>query len=142
MGFQHTFHENFKVEVAGSPGAWSAAAQASNWVQFAGVGRQATLIALAGELDANMAVAVYQATDSSGSGAKAISGLSGTFTNGTDEGGYGLITVNDDDLDTGFDYITAYVTPGAADGFAAAWVIGKLYDHPADDSDAAFTDSL
>lgn len=140
MGFQHSFWENFKIAVAGSPGTYSAAAQATNWVQLAGVGRQATLIALAGELDADMVVAVYQATDDAGSDAKAISGLTGTFTNGTSEGGYGLITVNSDDLDDGFDYVTAYVTPGATDAFAGVWVIGKLYDYPSDDSDAEFSD--
>lgn len=142
MGFAHTIRENFDIAVGGSPATYSAAAQATNWVQLAGVGRQALLVCLAGELDADMTVAVYEATDNAGSGAQAIAGLTGTFTNGTDEGGYGLITVASEDLSDGYDFVTAYVTPGATDAFACVWVIGQLHEYAADNSDAAFNDYL
>jgi len=138
MGFGHTTSENFKYAVAGTPGTWAAAAVYGSWVQLAGVARRAQLIAVNGELDANMTVAVYEATDASGTGAQALTGLTGTFHNGADEGLLGLIEVRDDDLSDGYDYIAVLCTPGATDTFAAVWQLGELYSYPADNSTAAF----
>ena len=140
MGFNHTVQESFKFAVAGSPGTYTATPQFTEWVQLGAVGRNATLIALAGELDEDCIIEVYEATDALGTDAQELTDVTTgeTFVNGTDEGGFGLITVRDDSLTDGFQFVSAYVTPGSTDVLAMAWMIGGLYDMPADNSDAAF----
>jgi len=133
MSFPRTIREGLAVRTAGTPGQWAAAAVYGDWVALKGVGRRAALIALAGELDGDMTVEVFEATDSSGTSAQELTGVTTgeTFANGTDEGNCGIIEVQQDDLSAGFSHIAVRCTPATADGFAAAWVISQLYEYPA-----------
>lgn len=139
MAQGRTLRENLAVRMGGTPGAWAANASTyGNWVHLAGVGRRALIIALNGELDADMLVEVFEATSGSGTGAQELTGITTgqTFVNGTDEGKVGVIEVLDSDLTSGFEYIAVRPTPGAADSFAAVIVIGDLYEAPADNAAA------
>lgn len=137
-----TMFDNLQFLQGGTPGSWAANADSyGNWVELAGVGRQAVLIVSNGELDSNMLIEVFEAQDAAGTGAQELSGVTTgkTFTNGTDEGKIGIIVVRDSDLSDGFSHVAVRPTPGAADSFAAFWVIGDLYEAPADNSGAAFS---
>lgn len=124
-----TFNDNHAVRMAGTPATWAAAAVHGNWIAVAGY-RRFTFITLNGELDGNLVAAVYKATDSSGTGAAALSGLTGTFTNGTDEARVGIIEVRDSDLGTDTTHISLRVTPGATDSFAAVCILSEPYELP------------
>ncbi|MBZ0304472.1 MAG: hypothetical protein K8I82_00255, partial [Anaerolineae bacterium] len=82
------------------------------------------------ELDADMDITVYEATDAEGSGAQVISGLTDDFVDGTDETRAGIIEVRDDDLSDGFSYVGLLVTPGAANTFCAFALLGEAYQNP------------
>jgi hypothetical protein len=84
-----------------------------------------------GELDGNMVVQVQEATSAAGAGAQNLSGLTGTFTNGTDEGRVGLIEVRQEDLSSGYTHVSLLVTPTATDSFAAVAILDELYEAPA-----------
>jgi hypothetical protein len=124
-----TFNQNNAVRVVGTPGSWAAAAVDGLWHNMTGYQR-ATFIPMNGELDANMAVAIYAASDAEGTGAEALTGKSGTFTNGTDEGRAGIIEVLQSDLPAGKPYVTARCTPGAADAYACALILSENYEAP------------
>ena len=64
------------------------------------------------------------------SDAQAITGLSDSFVNGTDESRVGLIEVRDADLSDGYRYVTVQVTPAATDGYACIAVLGEPYEAP------------
>lgn len=131
-----TLTQNLTARMMGTPGPWAAAAVFTRWVQLGKVGRRALIIAGNGELDANMLIEVFQATDSSGTNAAELTAITTgvTFVNGTDEGHIGIIEVLDTNLSEGYDYIGLRVTPGAADTFAAFVLIGDLYDAPAENA--------
>jgi hypothetical protein len=133
MTLMRTLREGLAARMMGTPGTWAAAAVYTNWVQLGKVGRRALIIAGNGELDADLTVEVFEATDASGTDATELTGITNSqkFTNGTDEGRVGLVEVLDTDLTDGFDYIALKVTPGATDSFAAFVVISDLYDSPA-----------
>lgn len=144
MTFARTFNNNYAVRSMGTPGTWSAAAQyaQSTWINMQGF-RRAIFIGHAGELDANMTVAVYEATDSAGTGAQAVTALAGTFTNGTDEGLPGVIEIRDADLTAGYNYINVLVTPGATDGFSGVLLLADPIAAPVTntvDTHVAFVD--
>lgn len=140
MGFMHTFFENFKIAVAGSPGTYTATPQFTEWVQLAGVARNASLVMLAGELDGDVTCEIYEATDALGTGAQELTDVTTgeTFTNGVSEGGWGGITVRDDQLSDGYTHVAAYVTPTATDALAGCWILGSAYDYPVDNDAAEF----
>lgn len=100
-----------------TPATFAAAAIYGNWVSLA-EHRSVTFIMGNGELDGDFAVAAFEATDSAGSGAQALTGKSDSFVNGTDEGLLGLITVYDYELSSGFTHVTIKATAGATDSFA------------------------
>jgi hypothetical protein len=126
-----TFNDAFAVRSMGTPGPWSAAAQyaEATWIDMAGF-RRAIFLPHAGELDADMTVAVYEATDNAGTGAQAVSGLNDTFTNGQDEGLPGILEVRDCDLTAGYRFVNLLVTPGAADGFSGVVLLTEAYERP------------
>jgi hypothetical protein len=126
---ERTFNDNHAVRLVGSPAAWAAAAVYTDWTSMVGF-RRCTFLVGNGELDANMAMAVYEAKDATGTDAQAISGLSDTFHNGADEDRAGIIEVRDTDLTVGYPYVALLVTPGAADSFCAFAVLGEPYDLP------------
>lgn len=126
---ERTFNEAHAVRLIGSPGAWAAAAVYTDWTSMVGF-RRMTFIVGNGELDANMAIAAYEAQDASGTGAQALSGLSNTFHNGADEDRAGIIEVRDTDLTVGYPYVALLVTPGAEDSFCAFAILGEPYEMP------------
>lgn len=140
-----TLSQELAVRTVGTPGTWSAAAQyGTTWHSMVGYNR-ALFVLMVGELDADLPVAIYEATDSDGTSAQAVTGLSGTFVNGTDEGKVGLIEVLSSDLTDGFPYVNIRVTPGATDAFAAAVLLGEAVENPVSNTAAdgvSFVDRL
>lgn len=131
-----TLNENLGIRAIATPGTYASGyAQAGSYVSLQEYER-VLFVCMNGELDANMPVAILEAQDANGTGAQAISGLAGTFTNGTDEGRVGLIEVRDADLSEGFTHVTVRVTPGAADSFSAFAVLGDPYQLPASNGTA------
>lgn len=144
MTFARTFNNNYAVRSMGTPGTWAAAAAyaESTWTNMQGF-RRAIFIGHAGELDADMTVAVYEATSSAGANAQAVATLTGTFENGTDEGLPGIIEIRDADLTDEYHYINIRVTPGAADGFSGVLLLADPIDAPVTntvDTHVAFVD--
>lgn len=128
MGLR-TINENYAFRAVHTPATYAAAAVYGTWISMVGF-RRCLFESIVGELDANLAVAVYEATDVTGTGAQAISGLSNTFHNGSDEGRVGLIEVRDADLSDGFTYVTILVTPGATDQYGCIAMLGEPYTAP------------
>ena len=124
-----TINENYAFRLVSTPGSHAANAHYGEWIDMLGF-RRCLFVAVAGELDADLDVAVYEATSSDGDDAAAITGLSDDFANGTDESRVGLVEVRDSDLSDGFRYVTLQVTPGAADGYACIAVLGEPYEAP------------
>lgn len=126
-----TLNDNLAVRAIATPGTYTSGfAQAGSYVSLVDY-RRVLFVCMNGELDGNMPVIVLEAQDSSGTGAQTIAALTGTFTNGTDEGRVGLIEVRDDDLSDGYTHVTLRVTPGAADSFAAIALLGEGSELPA-----------
>lgn len=128
-----TFNKNWAVRMISTPATHAANAHYGSWIDIRGF-RRCAFLPVAGELDADMPVAVYEATDANGSGAQPISGLSNTFHNGSDESRVGIIEVRDVDLTVGFNFVTLQVTPGATDGYACVAVLGEPYEAPVDNT--------
>lgn len=124
-----TLNEHLAVRMVGTPASYADFTTNLTWVDLTGYNR-ALFIVGNGELDGNMVFTVKQASASDGTGAKDLdTTLTGTFTNGTDEGRVGLIEVRASDLDEGFPYITLEINPGAAD---TAFAIAVLEGYTAD----------
>lgn len=124
-----SFNDDWAVRLVGSPASWANAAVYTDWVAIAGYRRCVFLVGN-GELDADMTLAVYEATSAAGAGAQAISGLSASFVNGTDEDRAGILEVRDSDMSAGYTHLALLVTPGAADSFCAFAVLGEALDYP------------
>jgi len=127
----HDFNHNFAVRNMGTPAQWADATlyAVSTWISMAGYDR-AIFLPHCGELDGDMVVSVYEATDSAGTGAQAVSGLTGTFTNGEDEGLPGIIELRAAQLTDGYQYINLQVNPGAADGFSGILLLTDAKSAP------------
>ena len=125
-----TFNDNWAVRMVSTPATHAANAHYGEWIDMLGF-RRCAFIMLAGELDADMAAVVYQATDDSGSDAQVLdTTLADSFINGTDESRVAIAEVRDADLDDGFRYVTVLVTPGNTDGYACVAVLGEPYEAP------------
>ena len=141
------FLDNHAVRQVSTPATYAAAAVYGLWINMVGF-RRATFIMSNGELDSNMAFKVYEATDSSGSGAQEVdTALRNTFTNGTHEAYVAAIEVLSDDLTDGYPYVTVQVTPGATDTYSCVVLLSDPYVAPvSNNNDAtdkvAFADSL
>lgn len=98
--------------------------------------RRAVLALQPAALSANATVAVIEAKDASGTDAQAITGLSATLTDGTDDGKLALFEVLDGDLSSGFSHVTLRVTPGGTDTFGAFALVGDLHEYPASNASA------
>lgn len=139
-----TFHERNAVRVVATPGAWAAEAAYGAWIDIRGFQRL-TFIPINGELDGNMTFAVYEATANDGTDAQAVTGLTGTFTNGTNEGDCGIIEVLSRDLSDGFPFVTLQVTPAAADTYSCIGILSDPDVAPVANAVAnnvAFVDSI
>jgi hypothetical protein len=131
-----TLNDNLAIRAVATPGSYSSGvAQAGSYVSLVDY-RRVLFVCMNGELDADMPVIVLEAQDANGTGAQTIAALTGTFTNGTDEGRVGLIEVRDDDLSDGFTHVTLRVTPGAADSFSAVAILGEGSEQPAANASA------
>ncbi len=128
-----TFNENNAIRMSNTPAVYAAASVTGTFVDMTGF-RRATLITGNGELDGDMPVQVMEATDTSGTSAQALSGLTGTFTNGTDEARVGVIEVREADLSSGFKTVGARVIPAATDSFFGVWVLSDAYENPVDNA--------
>lgn len=125
-----TLNDNLAVRMVHTPGdAYAAAATAGTWHSMVGF-RRVMFVPLVGELDGDLTVAAYEATDSSGTGAQALSGITDSFVNGTDEDRVGILEVRDTDLSAGFSYVTVYVTPTATDAFGCVAIFSEPHDAP------------
>lgn len=124
-----TFNDNNAVRMAATPATWAAAAVYGNWIAVAGF-RRFTFIPMNTELDGALLVEVFQATSSVGAGAAAVTGLSNTFANGTDEARVGIIEVRDSDLLATTTHIALKVTPAATDSFGAVCILSEPYEAP------------
>jgi len=125
-----TFGQAFAVRSMGTPATWSAAAQYANatWVDTRTY-RRIIYLPICGELDANMTVVPYEADDAAGTNAQVIdAALTGTFTNGTDEGLPGIIEILSGELEKPF--VNFLITPGATDGFAGILLLDEGTDQP------------
>jgi hypothetical protein len=125
----HTFNQEWAVRLVGSPAVWANAYVYTDWVAIAGHRRVVFLVGNA-ELDGDMALAVYEATSAAGAGAQALTGLSDSFVDGTDEDRAGIFEVRDIDLSDGFTHVGLLVYPGATDGFCAFALLGESYERP------------
>jgi hypothetical protein len=124
-----TFNDDWAVRLVGSPATWAAAAVYTDWTPIAGFRRCAFIVGN-GELDDDLAMAVYEATDASGTDAQAISGISDSFVNGTDEDRAGIFEVRDSDMSDGYTHLALLVTPAATDTFCAFAILGEAYSYP------------
>lgn len=130
----HTLSDMLAVRMGATPATWAANnGTYGNWVQLKGKARRALCIVLNGELDGDLLMELFEATDSSGTSAQELSGITAgqSFINGTDEGKVGVFEVLADDLSDGFSHVAVRPTPAATDTFAAVWILGDLYEYPA-----------
>jgi hypothetical protein len=125
-----TLSEAFAVRMAATPATWAAAANYGNWIGLQGY-EGALFICGNGELDGNMTVALYEATDDEGAGAQALTGVTESFANGTDEARVGLFEIRADQLTAGFTHVALRCTPGATDSFAGYAVLFGGHNLPA-----------
>lgn len=125
--------DELAVRSLATPGTWAAAAVYGSWIQIKGKCREVLLVPINGELDADMTIKVYEATDSSGSGAQELTraATAQKFVNGTDEGRVGAIVVKEGQLSAGYSHVTLQITPGATDSVAAIAILGGLYAYKA-----------
>ena len=126
-----TINDDFAIRPVATPGGWTASAQYGSWIDMTKY-RRALFVVINGELDADATIAAFEATDNAGAGAQALSGLTGTFTNGTHEGYVGLIEVLKEDMTLTYDFLTLRITTGATDTIAAIALLGDIAtDYPA-----------
>lgn len=144
MTVLHTITQGLEFRNLTTPHQFAAEATDLTYVSLVEA-RRAVLGIQNQSLAANATVAVIEAKDSGGTDAQAISGLSGTLTDGTDDGLMALFEVLDGDLSDGYTHVTLRVTPGATDTFAAFALLGALNERPASNLVAdgvAFVDKL
>jgi hypothetical protein len=124
-----TFNQNNAIRMINTAATYAAAAVYGSWLSMVGYDR-CTVIGVVGAMSADVVMAIYEATDASGSDAQALTGLTGTFTNNEDEGLPGLIEVRAADLSDGFTHITALVTPAASASFGSLGIFSGAYAMP------------
>lgn len=124
-------HEDVVVLATVDPDVLTATTHDSDWVDMADFS-EALVVVMAGTLgsSATFDAAVRQATDSSGTGAKAITGKAITQLTqaGTDQSDtQAVIRVRGDDLDVanGFRYISVRLTVGTASSDGGAVILGR-----------------
>lgn len=139
-----------RVAVVGriDPDAYSASTVTSGWISMTKWDRLLAII-MAGDLGASATLdaKLRQATDSSGTGAKDISGKAITQLTqaGTDSDKQALINLRAEELDVnnGFNHVQLSMTIGTAASDAGAIILGLDPRYPpAVDSDAASVDEV
>lgn len=130
------------------PDAYAAGTYTTGWIAAKDFHRFLAIVK-AGDLgvSATLNASLEQATDASGTGAKAITGKAITqFTQaGTDSNKQALINLRPDELDVanGFDYFRLSMTVGVATSDAAGEVLGIHGRYgAASDNDAATVDEI
>ena len=136
------------VAAAIDPDAYAAGTYTSGWVSLADFGQLAAVVQV-GTLGASATVdaKLEQAQDSSGTGAKDITGKSITQLTkaGSDDDKQAVINLREDELDTdnNFDHARLSVTVAVAACDAAGLVIGVNPGYgPAADKDASTVDEI
>lgn len=130
--YGRTFSKTFAVRMVHTPGdAYAAAATDGTWVDMTGF-RRCVFLPMAGELDGDLAMSVYEATSAAGAGAQEVDGtnLADSFVNGTDEDLPGVFEVRADDLTTGYNYVTLRATPTSTDAFGCLALLYDAYEEP------------
>ena len=140
--------ESIAVVAMIDPDNYTAATYSSDWVAMKDFER-AMAVVMAGALgtSATIDAKLQQATDSSGTGAKDVTGKSITQLTeaGTDDDKQAVINVRGEELDVanGFDYVRLQVIVGTATSDAGAIVLGINPRYaPASDSDLASVDEI
>lgn len=129
------------------PGAKTAGAHTSDWVNMANFDQVLAVLAV-GTLGTSATVdaKIQQATDGSGTGAKDVTGKSITQLTqaGSDSNKQVVIGVSAADLDVAndFDYVRLSVTVGTATSDAAAVIVGLASDLPATGVDLSTVDEV
>ena len=122
-----TLQDSVAVVATIDPDAYAAAAYTSDWVDMSKF-HDIQAIVLAGEMDATSTIDIVlqQATDSSGTGAKNITGKSATQLTDTDDDKQVVLNCRADELDKDnkFDFLAVKVTVGTAASDMGAVIIG------------------
>jgi len=107
-----------------------AGVEATEWVSLANYHR-AVVMVFCGALTGTLDVAVWQATNAAGAGAKAVTGKAITQLAATDDYEQVIIELQTEELDAdgSFDYIRAQCTNGAANVFGC-YVFGVVPRYP------------
>lgn len=110
------------------PDAYAAGTEVTPWLSLADFGAIQAVVSV-GDMQATSTVdaKLEQATDSSGTGAKDITGKSATqFVAGTDDNKQSIINCRSEELDVanGFDYVRLSVTTATAASDSGGFVIG------------------
>ncbi len=139
-----TFSEDIAIVGVIDPDANAAGNLTSDWAD-AGLFGEITAIVTVGTLGTSGTIdcVLQQATDSSGTGAKDITGKAITQITqaGTDQSDtQAVVSVRAEELDTanGFSYVAAKLTTGTATSDSGVVLLGRLPRHaPASDNDLA-----
>jgi len=148
MANQKKFSEMVAVVSVIDPDAYTAATYTGDWVEVDDFQKYAALCTV-GEMQATSTVdfSIVQATDSSGTGAKAITNCAATQLTaaGTDSDKQVVINMTVDDLDiaNGFRFVAPRAVVATAASDAAAMLVGVYpYNGPASDNDLASVDEI
>lgn len=122
-----TLQDSVAVVAAIDPDAYTAAAYTSDWVDMSKF-HDVMAIVSAGTMEATSTIDIVlrQATDSSGTGAKNITGKSSTQLTDSDDDKQVVLNCRADELDkdNSFDYLAVQVTVGTAASDMGAIIIG------------------
>lgn len=142
------FSEEVAVVATVDPDVLTAATHASDWVDM-GTFQDVMAIVMAGTLgsSATLDAKLEQATDSSGTGAKDVSGKAITQLTqaGTDSDKQAIINCRADELDVAndFDHVRLSITVATASSDGAGIVLGRRARYqPASDNDLASVDEI
>jgi len=124
----HDFASNMKVVPLIHPQTINGATNSSSWYDMADFGRVVFLVDV-GDTDTTVDAAVYQATDSSGTGSKVISGAEITQIAATEDNRLVSIDVPQTALDiaNGFRYVQLQVTVGSGTTGAVVCALAEFY---------------
>lgn len=139
--------EEIAVLAVIDPDAYTAGTVTSDYVDMTKHPKVMAIV-MAGTLGttAGIDAAIYEATDSSGTGAQAISGKSITALTavGTDSDKQAIINVREDELDVADDYthVALVMTVTTATSDAGAIIVGAANWKPANNDDLASVDEI
>lgn len=134
------FVNNWKVSTVHALATWGTVEIGGNWIDTTDYNHVVLMCVPDSDLNGDVTVAVYAASDSAGTGAEQINASTsiGTFENGTDDGDVGVIEIREKSIPSDKPYVTLYVTQAANDEFSSVMILGQAYENPVDNSDLAF----